>query len=82
MDEFEHYRVQELKEKRRRRKERIAAPGSFPCRTGVLAFNLRLVHLPVISSEGARAHSCTHDRRYGLIFTTSLGSVDYDGQPI
>ena len=29
--EFEYSRVEELKEKRRRRKERIAAPGSFPC---------------------------------------------------
>ena len=30
VDEFEHSMVEELKEKRRRRKERIAAPGSFP----------------------------------------------------
>ena len=29
VDESEHSRVEELKEKRRRRKERIAAPGSF-----------------------------------------------------
>ena len=28
VDEFEHFRVEE---KRRRRKERIAVPGSFPC---------------------------------------------------
>lgn len=30
VSEFEHSRVEELKERRRRRKERIAAPGSFP----------------------------------------------------
>ena len=36
VDEFEHSRVKELKEKRRRRRERIAAPGSFRA-TGALA---------------------------------------------
>ena len=31
VDEFDHSRVEELKEKRRRQRERIAGPGSFSC---------------------------------------------------
>ena len=62
VDEFEHSRVEELKEKRRRRKERIAAPGSFPCdqcpRVCCSAIGLRS-HLKVHEHTAARTTSDT-----------------------
>ena len=54
VDEFpEHSRVEELKEKRRRLKERIAAPGSFPCD-----------RCPRVCSSaiGLRSHLKAHER--------------------
>ena len=54
MDDFEHSR----------QKERIAAPGSFFVASA--SPRLKLGHWPAVLSKGARAHSRTHDRRYGL----------------
>ena len=62
VDELEHSRVEELKEKRRRREERIAAPGSFPCdrcpRVCSSAIGLRF-HLKAHERTAARTTSDT-----------------------
>ena len=53
VDEFVHSRVEELKEKRRRRKERIVAPESFPCDRCPSVFS---------SAIGLRSHLKAHER--------------------